>query len=580
MVAGLAVVGGVLAAWHHHAGRSRFLAMLPALPDVSARPAAFGEALRKAAGQALLPQTEEDGVAEMGRLYQANDFGHEAEACWAILRLRHPNEARWCYYLADLRRTAGDDEAMASLLEQTVTLAPDYAPAWLKLAEREYKTGQLEAAERDYRRRLELLPADPYARLGLARVMLQHDRRDEGRRLIEKIISDTPGFSSAHNLYAEILAADGNTAGAERQRSLGHIAVRFREAEDPWLDELHAWCFDPYRLAVLASVEELTQHGDRGVSLLNRAIQLAPNDPKGYSELGLTYLSRGDAAKARSVLEKGALLPNASSALYVSLSLACCALHQPEDALHFAERGLVAAPDAPELHNVRGVALQAAGRVEEAVAEYRLVTQRAPNLCEGYFNLGRALLQLGQTDEAYVNLQHALVLDATYWKALAMLGKSEMDAGRLESASKYLHPLFENYPQLPASRQLMTRWYLQAGMMAARSNQRETAETDLRAGLDIDPNAPDLHAQLGLLYASERRLTEAVEQLETYHRLQPAEANGELFLGQVYADLNRPDDARRNLAEGARLARQAGDWTAVSRCEAALQKLPAAVPRN
>jgi len=571
---GAIAILGIGVIWWRHAQRERLYAQLPPIPDVAAQPAAFRAALRRAEEMARSPRQSSEGFRELGRLYHANGYSREAEACWRILQAAQPQEARWCYYRADLRRMASDDAGMISFLERTLQLAPDYAPAWLQLAALEFKTGRLEAAERDYRRRLELLPGDPYARIALARAALQRDRREEGLRLIEQLVHDVPGFAQAHNLYAEMLADQGDEAGANLQRFLVRICGRFREADDPWLEELRAWCYDPSRLALWASIEDMTNHGDHGVSLLERAIAIAPDDARGYDELGRVYLHLGDAARALALFQQGINLPNASAALYAGSSQACLALNRPGEAVQAAEQGLALMPDAPELLTARGTALQAAGRLEEAVQTFRRVVERAPNVCEAHFNLGNALLQLGRNEEAYASLKKSLELVPTFPNALIVLGQSELKAGRLETAAEYLRPLYKFYPGLAAARRLMTWWCLQSGIAAAHAGRMDEAEGRLREGIEITPEMPELHSRLGLLYGEEERFAEARDQLETYYRLQPNEPMASYFLGQVYAHLGRTDDARRLLREGEQHARQSGDQATGDLCARALQQLP------
>ncbi|MES1168302.1 MAG: FG-GAP-like repeat-containing protein, partial [Oleiharenicola lentus] len=172
-----------------------------------------GRLLDQAAAQPAADPQSVDALAVRGRIYHANGFIKEARSCWAALHSRQPAEAKWCYYLADLSRLGADETGLRSWLEQTVQLAPDYAPAWLELAELEFKAGHLDGAERAYRARDKLVPGDPYAGLGLARVALQQDRRAEGKRLIEDLIKRVPEFPSSHNLYAEFLAQEGDQAG-------------------------------------------------------------------------------------------------------------------------------------------------------------------------------------------------------------------------------------------------------------------------------------------------------------------------------------------------------------------------------
>ena len=217
----VAALGVLLAvAWRRHEAVARVQAGLPVTPDSKTLPAMFADRLAAATSKAKNPATALEGAADLGRLYHASGFPGEAETCWQLLRAAQPKEARWCYYLAELRRVASDYAGLAGLLARTTELAPNYSPAWLQLADLLFKTGNIADAEQAYQRRLALAPGDPYARLGLARVALQQGRRGPARELIELLVKETPEFSPGHNLYAEMLAADGDAKKADQQRWL------------------------------------------------------------------------------------------------------------------------------------------------------------------------------------------------------------------------------------------------------------------------------------------------------------------------------------------------------------------------
>ena len=78
------------------------------------------------------------------------------------------------------------------------------------------------------------------------------------------MLKDAPGFSTGHNLYAEVLASAGHEAEAAQQRFLGRETGQYRDTDDPWLDELQKWCYDYEHLCVLGTVEYQTARGDRG----------------------------------------------------------------------------------------------------------------------------------------------------------------------------------------------------------------------------------------------------------------------------------------------------------------------------
>jgi len=537
----------------------------------------LAERLAKAEHEAKEPATALAGAIELGRLYQASGFPREAEACWQLLRAVQPREARWCYYLADLRRSANDYPGLAQLLAQTTELAPNYAPAWLKLADLQFKTGQIAEAERSYQKRLALIPVDPYAHLGLARAALQQGRRPQAREFIEILVKEAPDFSPGHNLYAEMLAADGDTKGADRQRWLGRETGRFREADDPWLDELGEWCFDYEQLCIRGTVEFQTKHGDRGKHFFERAIQLRPDALVAYSLLGALHLELGDAAKARDVFEQG--LRQAGTATppamyYVDFSRTYRELKQPAEAVRIARQGLTRLGEEFELYDALGVSLGDSGEREAAVQALRTAVALNPNDANSNYNLAVALLAIRQLDEAVLALQRSLALKPTFPASLAMLAQIEVDSGRWESAARYLLPLYASHPEMPQARELMAYWHLRAGMAAEAQKDLASAEQHYRDGVAIDPHHPDLQARLGTLCLIQGRFAEAVAPLEEYHRRQPDNPQSSLFLGQVYAAVGRIAEARQVLAAGAEIAERKGNATTAQFCREILRQLP------
>jgi len=567
-------------AWHWYRLPARVQAGLPAVPaDLAKKPAELGR--RIAAAEALTHNRTRalDGAADLGRLYHANGYLREAEACWRLLRAEQPREARWCYYLADLRRTAGDDAAVATLLAETVRLAPDYATAWLQLADFEFKTGRTDAAEAHYGRRLDLVPSDPYARLGLARVALQRGKRGDARQLIEQIVHDTPDFSTAHNLYAEMLAADGQAEEAFRQRNLGREAGRFREADDPWIEELHGWCYDPKRLALLGTTAYQTRRGDRGVTFLQRAVQLAPDDPAGYESLGILYLQLGKPAEAQPAFERGLRLPDRGHdhvMLAVNLAESLRLQQHSEDALRVVREALADAPFAYELHSELGAVLVDLRRIEESVQAYREAVALAPDDADSNFSLGSNLLALGQREEAIRYLKRSLTLQPTYPKALILLGHLALDAGQLEEARRYWQPLYDSHPEQPTARHVLALYHLRAGEAAGAKKDFASAEQHYREGLVIDPDHAEIEASLGVLCLMQGRPADALIPFEAYHRLRPKDAQSSLFLGQVYAQLGRVAEARKILAEGEELAERSGNHVTAGHCREILEHLPPA----
>lgn len=571
---------GAVQAWRWYSLPVRVEASLPAAPSVDGWPPVLDERIAVATAQALSRGGALAGVAELGRLYHANGFSGEAEACWRLLRAEDPDEARWAHLLVDLRRAAGDYDEMEALLRDVVRLDPRYSAAWLQLGNHLFKTGRLDEAQQALSRRLGLVPADPYARLGLARIAIQGGRHAEARRAIESLVQDQPRFAPAQNLLAELLAAAGDEVGATRHRQLGNIAIRYFEPDDPWLNELTDWCFDAKRLRVLATIEFQIERGDQGVALMERAARLTPGDPDGYAALGDLFIKLGQAAKARDALEECLRLAGAPGAkkpavmVHVNLSHAHRLLKQPADALRVLDRARPLHPQAFELLDELGIVLGDLGRLDDSIAAFRAAIEKNPGDPNANFNLAVALLGLERRAEAYEALHQSLTLKPTFPQSLSLLGRLELEDGRMADAEKHLRLLYASYPNVPEARHMLGQWELITGRAAESRGDKAAAERHYRAGVAVDADNPELQVSLGVLLLVDGRLEQAVAPLEAYRRLQPGAAQSALFLGQVYARLGRVAQARAVLTEGATQAEQAGNKATADFCREILARLP------
>lgn len=548
---------------------------LPAVPDLSARPAILAASIAEAMALTHASSSRLAGVIELGRLYHANQLSREAETCWELLRRAQPEEPRWCYYLADLHRTAGDQDGMIALLEETLRLAPDYAPARLQLANIELKTGKVVEAEANFRLRLDAMPRDPYARLGLARVATQLGRTADARELLEALLRDAPDFSTAHNLYAGLLAAAGDDAGAARHRWLGQETLRFREAEDPWLDELDTWCHDYDRLCSRGTLEYLSARHDVALDYFTRAINLRPDEPRAYELLADLHLQQHKPEEARDLLEaaRSQLSGRPSHHYYTTLSQAYRELKQPAEAIRVARQGLAESGTTPELHDALGLALAEAGQHEDAVHAWQAGLAQRPGDASMNYNQAVSLLELRRLDEALAALDRSLTLQPTFLPTLLLRGEIEIQAGHLDLAEKFLRPAIESHPEDPRARRLLATWHHRMGVMAESQGEAAAAERHYRSGLDLDANHGDLLIRLGVLCLVNRRFSEAIAPLQTYHTLYPSDAHGCLFLGQAYASTRQRDKAREVLVLGAELAEQSGKEATATHCRKILEHL-------
>jgi protein O-GlcNAc transferase len=370
------------------------------------------------------------------------------------------------------------------------------------------------------------------------------------------------------------LTADGKTQEANDYRWRGRIAGRFREASDPWTEELRQYCFDPSQLGVWGKIDFQAKYGDRGKALFLRAIEVAPENPIGFEAMGEWYLENGDLAAALKSFTQAVQLPRPSIGLFQNLGEAFRRMNEPTEALRALRLGLVAVPEASELYYELGVTFDQMERTDDAMAAYRKAIALSPNATAAHVNLAVDLLKQNRRTEAYENLQLALKAQPTLPKALAMLADLEMAAGRLEAAAEYVTPLYNYYPGMPRARRAKAQWHVMVGSAAAERGQSSDAEREYLEAVKIDPESIDAQGKLGILYGQTGRFEQALAQFESVRRMQPNDPRPAMFVGMAYAQLGRVAEARRVLAEGEQLAIKSGNAEVASRCREMLRGLP------
>ena len=552
----------------------RIHAVVPAPPEVGAKPAAFHRRHEadRAKAQSWISPTE--GLIRLGELYHANGFSQAALQCWLAMRKLEPANARWTCYLADLYRQIGDDESAADMIELTAQLDPEHEPAWLKAGEQQLKLGHLDAAENSYHRRLELTPADPYARFGLARVQHQRQEDQTALKTLRLLVTDHPDFSPAQNLLAVILRQAGETAEARVHQLQASQASRFTEAIDPWVRQLREHCYDARKLIVWGAMEEQARRTDQAVTLYRRAMAFAPEDYQAYQLLGHLHLQAHQIDEAIEVLSQGVSRVGASESMWADLCEAHLTRNDSTRALDVASRALSRLPESGILHNVKGRALAQATRYEEAIASFEQALTLSPHLADPAFNMALAHLRQGQPDLAHVALERSLQRRPGYAEALVLLAGMDIESGRLNTAYPKLDRVYSDYPDMENLRLTFSQWYLQAMLAAAQAGQPDQAIELGETGVQRLPEASQLHGFLGLVYSQQERYQEAVRALETARSLNPADLRIVASLVQVYAGLGQAEDARHALILARDAAREIGDTNSANQFEAMLRTVP------
>lgn len=112
------------------------------------------------------------------------------------------------------------------------------------------------------------------------------------------------------------------------------------------------------------------------------------------------FLLRDDAPRAILSFRRAVEVDRGNVMALLELAFALLTQNRPAEAREAAERAVAFAPRLFAGHNALGRALLELGETERAVAELEEAVQLAPELPEGYFALARAYDRAGRTDEA------------------------------------------------------------------------------------------------------------------------------------------------------------------------------------
>lgn len=271
------------------------------------------------------------------------------------------------------------------------------------------------------------------------------------------------------------------------------------------------------------------------LKFVRSAIEKEPNNAKFYWAMGEVYAANNEFHRAIDAYHKALDLDNRDSRVRMSL----------------------------------GTALQAVGDLKNAIEEYRLASVLDRKNSEGLYKAADLLFQARSYNQAEELLRHLISLTPNYPGAHRYLAKvnavkrqknqaiEEMQKEVANNPANYrfvieLAELFMEYEMFdkaitelsrvsnlpsvqkaPEYFQDKVRAYLLLSRCFRAQNRNESAEASIKLALDLDPNDPELHRELGYVYYALQRDKEGVKAFNFYLSRNPAATDGEVIRGLI-----------------------------------------------
>ena len=494
------------------------------------------------------------------------------------------------------------DDAIAQV-EDAISRAPERSASYASLGTMRMIQGDRAQAERAFRHAVQTDPSSISARLALANFLWAARQSSQAETEMKAALSLNPRDELANRAIAAFYMGSGRAADAEPHlKTVAEVAPN--ASGTLALADYYVVMRRPADAQkLLASVGAGRDATMAAVAKLKLA--------------GLAAAANDSALAGRLVDEVLAKQPSNADALTAKAELQMGA-GRLDEALRFGQRAAEAAPQSAPARLVLGRIQARRHEADDAMRSFGEALRLNPRLAPAEVEIARLHLTAGRLAEAEQFATGAVSRMSSYAEAHLLLARIHLIKGEPEKAEPSLRGLARAFPDSPAvqtelgllefrknnptaaraafERALsgnpasvdalagMIRLDLQekrpdaarrrlATALAARPSDalllRLAAETEnvladpeaveayLLRAIEADPNDPTGYSQLGAFYASQRRLEDAVRQLEQLAERQPQSVGAHTSLGTLLQIQNRTAEARARYEQALAIDAQA-----------------------
>jgi tetratricopeptide (TPR) repeat protein len=203
-------------------------------------------------------------------------------------------------------------------------------------------------------------------------------------------------------------------------------------------------------------------------------------------------------------------------------------------------------PDCWLGHYNIGNALAQKGQIDEAITEYRRSLEIYPNYAQARTNLGNALFKKGHLDEAIAQYQKSLQINPNLAVAHANLGNALFQKRQPD-------PAIEQYQLAVKADPNYAQAHGNLGVALFLKGELDEAIAQYQKALDINPNYAEVRTNLGNALLQKGQLDEAIKQYQTAVKSSPNYALAHANLGVALLQRGELNHAITEFQEALRL---------------------------
>jgi tetratricopeptide (TPR) repeat protein len=394
---------------------------------------------------------------------------------------------------------------------------------------------QLDSAEVCYRRAHRLDPKRFQWAYYLGIIQALGGKNAEASANLQDAIRIDPGYVPARLKLVEVLLGLGQF---DESRRICESILK----ENPQVAPAYYW------LGRIAAENGQIAEAEENY---RKACELWPTYGTAHYALALAYRKSGDAPRAK--------LEMASYQKYRADNDP-----QPEDPMLEAVRAL---DNSALAHLMKGVDLENAGQIEQALAEHEEAVRQDPKLVQALANLISLYARTGQPEKTERTYRAIVAINPNLPQSHYDYGVFMVSRGRFPEAESAFREALKSSPNYAEA-------HSNLGAMLERKGKVDQAAREYQAAIDNKPNFRQAHYQLGHLLLMQKKTKDAIAQLS--QTLTPEDANTPRFmfaLAMAYAEESDYRSAERYLQQAAQRASALGQSQLTAQIETILPKI-------
>lgn len=312
----------------------------------------------------------------------------------------------------------------------------------------------------------------------------------------------------AEKIYKRAISVKNDAI--EPRLALANLYQRQRKIKEAEAGLKEALQLDPksrQTLLALASLYASTKRFKDAEKIYEEIIAIKPEEPNGYIYLADFYIAVSKKDMTKDILKRGLEKNPLDLALKRRLAGLLLDLKEYKEASTYINA--ILDKDSKDAHALylRGRLRSAENKVNEAIEDLKLSTEREPNFPLSHYYLGLAYQASGNTQTAKSELSDALKLAPDLDGARLALATLHFDYRDYKLALQEAQKVLERYPD-------DTNANLIAGDVRLRQLKPDEAKPYFEKVIKNAPKDPRGYARLGLVYQAKKNNKAAIEQFE------------------------------------------------------------------